>query len=75
MAGHYSRLLRWTFGGGFVAVALSVVTLLLPEGYGGYYPWDNAHLTFHNLVAVVVRIVVFAAAGAAIASSWHRKRR
>ena len=69
------KLLNWAAGGAVAAVIVSALTLLLPPGLGGYNAWNDAHLVFHNLAAILVRVIVFAMEGAALAGAWHNHRR
>ena len=64
---------RWAAAGAIVAGILSVLTLLLPPEFGGYNVWNDAHLAVHNLVAILMRIVVFALIGAGLAGTRHHK--
>lgn len=75
MVRNSNNLWRWALAGAIVAVLLSMASLLLPTSLGGYNPWNDLHLLFHNIAAIVIRIVLFAFAGAALAGMWHHKRR
>ena len=75
MARRTSKLAKWAAGGAIIAAILSVLSLLLPAGLGGYNAWNDAHLVIHNLAAILTRIVVFALVGAALAGAWHHNRR
>jgi len=61
----------WAVVGAILAGVVSALTFLLPPGLGGYNAWNDAGLVVHNLAAILARIVVFAAAGAALAGAWH----
>jgi len=65
----------WALAGAFLAVLLSLASLYLPPELGGYVDWDDPHLAYHNVVAVLTRLVVFALTGAVLAGSWHHHRR
>lgn len=75
MAKGSTRMTRWAAAGAILAGILSGLTLLLPPELGGYNVWNDVHLVVHNLVAILTRIVVFALIGAALAGTWHHKRR
>lgn len=75
MARRSNQLANWVAGGAIVALLLSLLTLLLPPELGGYAGWTDLHLVFHNLAAVLIRVIVFAMAGAALAGAWHNGRR
>lgn len=69
-----AKLLNWAVGGAILALVLSVLALLLPPEMGGYNPWNDAHSVLHNIAAILVRVVVFMAAGAALGGAWYRLR-
>ena len=69
------RVAYWAIAGALIAAALSFASLYLPPELGGYVDWDHPHLALHNAVAVLIRVVVFALVGAALAGSWHHNRR
>lgn len=69
------KLAHWAGGGAVAAIIIAVLTILLPSELGGYNAWNDAHLALHNLAAILVRVIIFAMVGAALASAWHRKRR
>ncbi len=69
------NLAHWAAGGAIAALIIAMLTLLLPPELGGYNAWNDAHLALHNLAAILVRVIVFAMAGAALASAWYRRRR
>lgn len=60
--------------GAILALILSLLALALPVGMGGYNDWGDWHLAIHNLAAVLVRVAIFAAIGAAFADIWGRLR-
>ena len=66
---------RWAAAGAIVAGILSLLTLLLPPEFGGYNAGNDIHLVVYDLAAILTRIVVFALIGAALAGTWHHKRR
>jgi hypothetical protein len=69
------QLVIWTLGGAVLAALLSVASLYLPPEFGGYVDWDHPRLAFHNVAAILNRLVVFALIGAALAGTWHHSRR
>jgi Na+/H+ antiporter NhaC len=69
------KLTHWAAGGAIAAIVVSVLTILLPPELGGYNAWNDAHLALHNLAAILVRMIIFAMVGAALASAWCRNRR
>jgi hypothetical protein len=69
------RIAYWAAGGAIIAALLSVASLYLPLEFGGYFDWNHPHSAFHNAVAILSRLVVFALIGAALAGSWHHYRR
>ena len=69
-----SRMLRWARDGAVLAALLSLVSLMLPPPWS-YLPWNDADFAFHNAVAILVRITVFALVGAALGAAWHHRRR
>jgi len=69
------KLAHWAAGGTIAAVIVGALTTLLPSGLGGYNIWNDAHLALHNLATILIRVIIFAMVGAAIASAWCRKRR
>jgi len=75
MAQHSTKLANWAAGGAIVAGIISGLTLLLPSGLGGYNAWNDAHFALHNLAAILIRVVVFALVGAALAGAWQHGRR
>ncbi len=74
MRKHTALPLRWARDGALLALALSLVALLLPPGWGGYPGWDDAGLVVQNLAAIVTRMVVFALIAGALGSLWSRAR-
>ena len=75
MRQRFDKLAHWAAAGAIAAIIISVLTILLPAELGGYNAWNDAHLALHNLAAILVRVIIFAMVGAALASVWHRKRR
>jgi len=75
MARESETLAKWAGGGAVAAIIVSLLTLLMPLEFGGYNAWNDVHLVFHNLVAILTRIIVFAVIGAALAGVWHGNRR
>lgn len=69
------RMAYWASGGALIAALLSIASLYLPPELGGYGDWKYPGLAFHNAVAILSRITVFALLGAALAGSWHHHRR
>ena len=69
------RMAYWALGGAAIAALLSMASLYLPPGLGGYVDWDYPRLALHNAVAILSRVTVFALIGAALAGSWHHYRR
>ena len=69
------HLLKAAAAGAIIAVVLSLLALALPSDLGGYNDWADWHLAVHNIVAILTRIVVFAAIGAALAGISGRSRR
>ena len=69
------KMAYWAMAGGILAALLSIASLYLPPELGGYVDWTDPHLAYHNAVAVLTRVVVFALIGAVLAGSWHRHRR
>jgi hypothetical protein len=65
----------WAIAGALAAILLSIASLYLPPELGGYVDWEGPHLALHNVAAVLIRVVVFASIGAALAGSWHHHRR
>jgi hypothetical protein len=74
MVRHPTGLALWTAAGAAVAVAVSVLTLLLPPGLGGYDAWSDPHLFVYNIAAMLTRVAVFALIGATLAGAWHNDR-
>lgn len=68
-------LMNWAAAGAILALAISVASLFLPPEWGGYAPWRSTHLAVPNVSAIVVRIVIFAAIGAALGIACHRTQR
>lgn len=75
MARRIITLISWSTVGAAIAVVISVMTLLLPPGLGGYNAWNDPHLVVYNLAAILTRIVVFALLGATLAGAWNHTRR
>jgi hypothetical protein len=62
--------LRWARDGAIIALALSVVGLLLPSDWTWYNDWSNAHLVLHNLAAIATQVVVFSMVAATLGFLW-----
>lgn len=60
--------------GVFLAIVLSLASFVLPEWLGGFNAWDDVHLAFHNVVAIVVRIAIFGMVGWTIGTYANRRR-
>jgi hypothetical protein len=75
MARRAQNMLIGATVGAAIALGLSAATLLLPIELGGYNAWTDPHLVLHNLSAILVRLTVFALAGVALRTLWHRRRR
>jgi hypothetical protein len=69
------KSVNWAVSDAIAARAISVLTLLPPLEPGGYDDWNVAHFVFHDVSAILVRIVVLAAAGATLGTAWHRMHR
>lgn len=70
--------LKWARNGAILALVLSLVAIPLPMSMGGYNSWADWNLAIHNLAAILTRVVVFAAVGAALGglrSHLHHRRR
>lgn len=70
--------LKWAGTGAILALILSLLTLPLPWSMGGYNDWTDWHLALHNIAAILTRVAVFAAIGAALGGVsgrlCHRRR-
>lgn len=60
--------LRWARNGAILGLVLSLLALPLPLSMGGYNDWADWDLAVHNLAAILTRVVIFAAVGAALGS-------
>jgi hypothetical protein len=69
------RTAYWAIAGVLGAALLSLANLYLPPELSGHLDWNDPHLALHNADAVLSRVLVFALIGAALAGSWHRRRR
>lgn len=72
-----NKVLSWARNGAVVALVLSGVSLFLPEPWGGFSLWSDAHLAVHHVAAILTQIVVFGILGGLLGSlwgRWHRKR-
>lgn len=69
------RTAYWAIAGAVFGALLSIAAVYLPPELGGYIDGDHPDPAFHNAGAVVIRIIIFALIGAALAGSWHHHRR
>jgi hypothetical protein len=68
------HLLKGGAAGAIIAVLASLLALALPSEMGGYNDWADWQLALHNVAAILTRVVVFAAIGAALAAISGRPR-
>lgn len=72
-------ILKGAGWGAIVALFLSLLAIALPSELGGYNEWADWHLAIHNIAAIMTRLVVFAATGAAVGGLcgriWRRRNR
>ena len=74
MRKHTALPLRWARDCALLALALSLLALLLPARWGGYPGWDDAALVTQNLASIIARMAIFALVAGAVGSFWSRAR-